>query len=137
MSFSGSKPLSSMAFAAASTSPTEVRVIVTAEENLEFGGLAADAPGDVVGCPLADFNGVIHLQCPQHSAVRQLRADFTACANADGAGWDARRAADILTVQRVVRDLLTAAPLTVRVQLFYAVNIDAEQRQGSDEASDL
>ena len=39
--------------------------------------------------------------------------------------------------KRVVRDLLTAAPLTVRVQLFYAVNIDAEQRQGSDEASDL
>jgi len=83
----------------------EVRVIVTAEENLEFGGLAADAPGDVVGCPLADFNGVIHLQCSQYSAVRQLRADFTACANADGAGWDARRAADILTVQRVVRNL--------------------------------
>ena len=87
----------------------EVRVIVTAEENLEFGGLAADAPGDVVGRSLADFNGVIHLQRSQHSAVRQLRADFTACANADGAGWDARRTADILTVQRVVRDLPEAA----------------------------
>ena len=87
----------------------EVHIIMPADENLMVGGLALDLAHDVVGHARADLDLVVHNQRSGHGSFFHHRTQFQRIRYADGTGRDARRSANILTVERVVSDLRKAA----------------------------